>query len=150
MAKITASDLAKYVIDLHVRKQAVITNLKLQKLLYYAQGWYLAFNGEPLFNDRIEAWVHGPVVPGVFREYREFRWSPLTAAAAYAPSDEVASHVSKVLGAYGKFDASQLELMTHNEEPWRAARHGLAGDASSNREITIEAMRAFFASRVNG
>lgn len=150
MAEITASDLAKYIIDQHVRKNAVITNLKLQKLLYYAQGWYLAFNGEPLFKDRIEAWVHGPVVPCVFREYREFRWSPLTAASGYVPSNEIASHIGKVLGAYGKFDASQLELMTHNEAPWREARQGLAGDASSNREITIEAMREFFASRVNG
>ena len=48
----------------------IISNLKLQKLLYYAQGVTLALTGKPLFSDPIEAWQHGPVVPSVYRLYK--------------------------------------------------------------------------------
>jgi len=44
-----------------------ITNLKLQKLLYYCQGWHLAYHEKVLFSDPIQAWVHGPAVPNVYR-----------------------------------------------------------------------------------
>lgn len=73
----TASIIAKHILGACKAKQDFITNLKLQKLLYYSQAWHLAIYDEPLFQDRIEAWVHGPVVPSVFREYRSFRWSPI-------------------------------------------------------------------------
>src|SRR6266446_3445682 len=76
-AMTTASILAKYIIASCSDDGKSVTNLKLQKLLYYAQAWKLALHGKPLFNDRIEAWVHGPVVPVVFREYRDFKWAPL-------------------------------------------------------------------------
>ena len=46
-----------------------VTNLKVQKLVYYAQGFYLALNGKPLFNNDIKAWAHGPVVPELYQEY---------------------------------------------------------------------------------
>lgn len=47
-----------------------ISNLKLQKLVYYAQAYHLAMYGEPLFGERVEAWEHGPVVPELYREYK--------------------------------------------------------------------------------
>ena len=47
-----------------------LTNKKLQKLIYYAQAWNMAFNGEPIFEEKIEAWIHGPVVPEVYNEYK--------------------------------------------------------------------------------
>jgi uncharacterized phage-associated protein len=53
-------------------EEARLSNLKLQKLLYYAQGHYLATAGQPLFDDRIQAWSHGPVVPTVYHEYKKF------------------------------------------------------------------------------
>lgn len=49
----------------------VITNLKLQKLVYYAQGFSLALCGRPLFAERIEAWQHGPVCPALFAKYEK-------------------------------------------------------------------------------
>ncbi|MGR5987198.1 Panacea domain-containing protein [Bacillus sanguinis] len=49
-----------------------ITHLKLQKLAYYAQAWHLALNGidQPLFKDKIEAWVHGPVCPSLYSVFK--------------------------------------------------------------------------------
>ena len=46
-----------------------LTNLKLQKLLYYQQGYHLAVFGTPLFDEQVEAWMYGPVVPCVYDEF---------------------------------------------------------------------------------
>ena len=150
MAKTTASNLAKYIIATVKNSGQPITNLKLQKLLYYSQAWHLALDRQPLFEDRIEAWVHGPVVPTVFREYREFRWSPLTADENYQISTDVSKHTVKVLKAYGPLDASQLERLTHSEDPWKEARSGLAADVSSSREISRQSMQRVYTARLNG
>ena len=50
----------------------MMTNLRLQKLLYFAQGWHLARYGKPLFDDDIEAWQYGPVVPSVYNAYKQY------------------------------------------------------------------------------
>jgi uncharacterized phage-associated protein len=146
----TASTLAKYIIARCADRSELITNLKLQKLLYYSQAWHLALHGESLFRDRIEAWVHGPVVPSVFREYREFRWAPLPVDANVDISDKVATHTAKVLKTYGALDAHQLERLTHSEGPWKEARAGLPADASCTRAITLESMRNYYSARLNG
>lgn len=58
----TAKQIAKYFIWRASRDGKKVSNKKLQKLLYYAQAWYLVYNKKPLFNDDIEAWIHGPAV----------------------------------------------------------------------------------------
>ena len=68
MAISNAQDVANFFIGRFQEAQDPVTNLKLQKLLYYAQGWYLAFFDEPLFDERIEAWLHGPVVPPIYQD----------------------------------------------------------------------------------
>ena len=57
----TAKDVAEYFLS-RVDEDAgdSLSNLKIQKLAYYAQGYHLALHGTPLFNERIEAWQHGP------------------------------------------------------------------------------------------
>lgn len=101
----------------------LITNLKLQKLLYYAQGYHLALYGRPLFGDEIRAWQHGPVVKDVYHSYKDYDKRPIDVTDP-APSDlpdtavEVLDLVSK---AYGQFDAWKLREMTHAELPWKAA-----------------------------
>ncbi len=50
----------------------LLTNMKLQKLLYYEQGFHLAYFNQPLFNEAIEAWQYGPVVPLVYEHYKSF------------------------------------------------------------------------------
>ena len=49
-----------------------ISNLKLQKLMYYAQGFSLAMRGKPLFREDFEAWEHGPVIPSLYRMFRNY------------------------------------------------------------------------------
>src|SRR5690625_7450110 len=80
---LNANEIADYFIELSTPgTKENITNLKLQKLLYYAQGEYVAHNEESndeiLFNDRIEAWKHGPVVPEVYRRFSNYIFNEIS------------------------------------------------------------------------
>lgn len=98
-----------------------ISNLKLQKLLYYAQGCSLAVTGDPLFGDAIVAWQHGPVVECVYHKYKsngsngiifedDFDFSQFTA--------EENELLEEVYDTFGQYSAWKLRNMTHNETPW--------------------------------
>ena len=154
MKSTTASEVATYFISSFQKKNKEISNLKLQKLLYYAQAWHLALYDVPLFDDKIEAWVHGPVVPGVFREYKQFGWNPLSVPAPVQDAGPsifpkgVKKHLEEVAHVYGKFDAVALERMTHQESPWRDARGNLAPDAPSKNVISNPAMKKYYGARL--
>jgi len=145
MADTTADLAADYLVHLSQESGDPLTNLKLQKLLYYAQGWYLALFGKPLFDDRIEAWPHGPVVPRVYGRFKEYRWNPIAGEVA-APklSDELKEHLQEVMQVIGVNTAYQLERATHNEPPWRDARGNLPIDEPSHSEIGTESMKRHF------
>lgn len=73
-----AEDVAKYFIYLGSqqvvgdnKEREGVTNLKLQKILYFAQVYFLAKIGKPLFADPIEAWEFGPVVPNVYHKLKK-------------------------------------------------------------------------------
>jgi uncharacterized phage-associated protein len=65
-----ALTIAKWFIAWAEAEGEELSNLKLQKLLYYAQGHHLAERHQPLFTEQIQAWSHGPVVPQVYHEYK--------------------------------------------------------------------------------
>lgn len=150
MATSTADRVAEALINLSHDKQDPISNLKLQKLLYYSQAWYLAIFKKPLFNEDIEAWVHGPVVPQVFRRYRICRWSPIPKGDSEGMSPRDSRHIVEIWKAYGKFGAYDLERMTHADKPWKHARSGLLPDESSHRVITKDSMMRYYSSRLHG
>lgn len=124
-----------------------VTPLKLQKLVYYAQAWYATLNGgNKLFRDRIEAWVHGPVVPKLYQEYRDYGYNPID---RYEPNeiklnDDIKALLESVWNAYGKYDAKELEKLTHLEDPWREARKNLPVYQPSENEITLKSMVNYF------
>jgi uncharacterized phage-associated protein len=128
-----------------------ITNLKLQKLLYYAQGWILALADRPLFDDRIEAWPHGPVVPPVYGEFKKWQWNPIAenpgVPELLAPN--IIAHLDEIMQVYGVLTAFHLERLTHKEEPWLEARKGLAPDAPCNEIIKPESMRRYFKAQLS-
>jgi uncharacterized phage-associated protein len=150
MATYTADKVADTLIHLARERHIDITNLKLQKLLYYAQAWNLVFKDEELFAEDIEAWIHGPVVPSVFRRFKSFRWNTIDSPVNAVTDDALGSHLVSVLDAYGKFGANQLERLTHEEEPWRIARSGVAPDAPSNAVISKKSMKTFYTDIFNG
>ena len=78
MATLTAQDVADYFLSIVDEEQGdSLSNLKLQKLLYYAQGFHLAIKNEPLFDEDIEAWTYGPVVPSVYNQYSQHGGDPI-------------------------------------------------------------------------
>jgi uncharacterized phage-associated protein len=148
MPRTTAKRLADYILSESEKRGIAVTNLKLQKLLYYCQGWYLAFCDEPLFPERIEAWIHGPAVPPVFGCFKEYRWKTIPGGTASiedgSPDYTLPEHVSRILDAYGDMSGRELEMMTHAEKPWIAARGKLPPDVPSNAVITDGSMREYF------
>ncbi|WP_442598624.1 Panacea domain-containing protein [Neobacillus sp. D3-1R] len=104
-----------------------ITPLKLQKLLYYCQGWYMAFSkGEPLFNEDLEAWEHGPVVPDIYFKYKHHRYLTISTEIFENKNRKGKTIFDKkqldilntVWETYGHYDGKYLEELTHQEDPW--------------------------------
>ncbi|GAA3842792.1 hypothetical protein GCM10022243_06560 [Saccharothrix violaceirubra] len=119
--------------------------MKLQKLLYYAQGWHLATEHTPLFEARIEAWKRGPVVPEVY--YRHEGRSEVCSWHEGDPSRLAARErdvVASVVERYGHFSRHELSEMAHGEEPWRDARGDLPESEPSSAEVSREVMARYF------
>jgi uncharacterized phage-associated protein len=101
-----------------------ISNLKLQKLLYYAQGTHLALKKGILFPESISAWNHGPVVTSVYHKYKEHGANPLPAPKDFdisQYSEDLQDFLDEVYSVYGQFSAGKLRRMTHEEPPWQEA-----------------------------
>jgi uncharacterized phage-associated protein len=121
-----------------------LTNLRLQKLLYYAQAWSLMVRGSELFPEDMEARRHGPVVPDVYRHFAEGSSSAIVAAERVTESDlsdDEREFVGRVWEAYKRYSAVRLAEMMHDETPWRKAWDGRPAP------IPIEAIEEFFATQ---
>jgi uncharacterized phage-associated protein len=114
----------------------------MQKLLYFCQGWSLAWTGNPLFRDGIEAWKNGPVVREVYRVQRHYPLTPPGSADALTSTEQ--ETVREVVRFYGRYTAAQLIALTHREPPWRDARNGVAADDSCRNPISHQALRDYF------
>ena len=129
-----------------------ITNLKLQKLCYFAQARCLAHHGYPLFDERIEAWAHGPVVPALYRRFRQYRWMAIDPTEA-KPIRELSETQSAVLaGVWKKFSgktARQLENLTHSHAPWKDVYGDRKWGQACNEIITHEAIENFYKKHPN-
>nr|WP_264314157.1 type II toxin-antitoxin system antitoxin SocA domain-containing protein [Pseudanabaena sp. PCC 7367] len=121
-----------------------MTNMKVLKLLYYAQCLHLALYEEPLFPEEIQAWRYGPVCPPAYRFYSEFEAKQLPVPVKdflSRLSSEQQDLLDEVWAYFGKHHAYQLSGMTHLEFPWKNARQGLPSEASSTEMILLEDMK---------
>ncbi len=147
------SDIAEYFIYLSKKDNKPITNLKLQKLVYYAQAWHLVFYNKKLYDDPIEAWIHGPAIKNLYRKYKCFGFKTIkTSLGESAMKDlpkDIKLHLDDIWAAYGGYDARYLEMLTHYEEPWQEARMGLDIDESSSIEISTDTMKKYYTNRMN-
>lgn len=120
----------------------VITDLKAQKLLYYAQGMSLAKLNEPLFNDDFVAWQHGPVIPELYNELKKFGSQQIELKEDLEIkkfSNKEQELLISVYKTFGQYSAWKLRDMTHDEAPWKSVNIG--------ETITKESIRAFFSER---
>ena len=123
-----------------------ISNLKLQKLLYYSQGFSLAINNRPLFRDAIEAWEHGPVVPNVYYKYKDYGSNNIpipegTDLSLVASNNDIKEVIDEVYNVYGQFSAWKLRDMTHKEPPWNETPKG--------NVISLDKLRSYFSTMIS-
>ncbi|MFM2315354.1 MAG: hypothetical protein RLZZ04_4632 [Cyanobacteriota bacterium] len=136
-------DVANYILE----KKAPITVMKLQKLVYYSQAWSLVWDEKPLFEEEIQAWRHGPVVPELYKAHAgQFRLESLPSGDGKNLTSEEKETVDSVLETYGERSSQWLSDLTHMESPWIDARKGLPADSSSQNEITHASMAEYYSS----
>lgn len=125
-----------------------ITPLSLQKILYYAQGFYKAFFGKFLFEDDCQAWVHGPVYVNIYEKYKEFKSANISIDIDYDIEDIIVDEKREILDViikyFGYYNGKALEKMSHYETPWINARKGLLPTENSSNIINKEDIKDYF------
>lgn len=120
-----ALDIAYYFLHKANQDGDTITNLKMQKLLYYAQAWYLVNFNEPLFEDSIEAWPYGPVISKVYHQFKKFKNMPIkykdTGKEKENFTDKELDYLNQFYNKFIEYSAHTLARATHNDSPWRDA-----------------------------
>jgi uncharacterized phage-associated protein len=125
----------------------ILTNLKLQKLLYYAQAWFMALYDRELFSEDFQAWAHGPVLPSQYHRFKNYTWQPLAVDVAEpTTTNEVVEHLMEIIEVFGTETAVALEQMTHCEKPWVEARAGIPDGSASTNQIQKASMRDYYRS----
>lgn len=114
---------AEFFIRFFEEKQDHVTHLKLQKLLYYAQGIGFGRFNCKLMACQFSAWEHGPVVEEVYRKYKNSNNNPLTSDEninlSHITQDSIALEIlNETINIYGIYSAWALREKTHNETPW--------------------------------
>lgn len=135
-------DAARYLIFLSYGKNKnSLTPLKLQKVLYMAQGWSYVWDNMAAFNDDFCAWQYGPVNEKVYEVFKKYGRSeiPEEEGVAELADNSVAETLEAVWLEYGKMTAYDLVELIHRQETWRNAySHGI--------KITNSSIQKYFQS----
>ena len=144
--------------DFFLSKESISTK-KLQKLVYYSYAWSIALlNDSPeniqfkLFESDVEAWVHGPVVPELYRKYKDFGWQEIPQVKDFDESifaSEILDILQQVWDVYGGFTGNQLEAISHKEMPWIEARKGIPVCMASSEIISDKNMFIYYNEQAN-
>ncbi|MBF0176496.1 MAG: SocA family protein [Magnetococcales bacterium] len=140
---ITCLNVANYFLSLADEEAGdLISNMKLQKLVYYAQGFHLAMFDKPLFAEPVAAWTHGPVIPLLYQKFKEFGSGPIPRPERVLADrfpKELCDFLNEVYNEYGQYDAWKLRNLTHEEPPWRETYNREPGGC-----IPLDAMKDYF------
>lgn len=138
-----ALDIARYIIERCNSTNKTISNLKLQKILYFIQAEFLISKNQPCFSEKILAWDFGPVVPVVYYKYRMFGSGNIPCIKKSQISHLISSTdktlLNGVIDECAEYSASALVEITHNQTPWI-----MAYEPNKNNEITIKSIKKYF------
>jgi uncharacterized phage-associated protein len=158
-----ATKIAKYIIAKYDNVGDLLTNKKLQKLLYYIEAWSLVHINS-IIDEEFEAWVHGPVIPSVYQEYKKFSYSSIFIEyedgldsskfikAFESENQKYESHFSlieAVLNKYGSLSSRDLELLSHSEKPWIITRKNFSPIDNCSEIIDKTLIREFYSSLIS-
>lgn len=132
-----AIDVAEQFIARFYKTKTSVTNLKLQKLLYYAQGWSIGLFNKKMFPEPVEAWKYGPVVESVYHTYSHFKFTPIETSV---PEVRKVITIDAAFKVYGHLSASELSRKTHLEPPWQNSYR----EGAFNIPIEAEKLRDYF------
>lgn len=119
-------------------KNHELTDIQIQKLTYYAYSWYMIKNnGEKIFKEQPQAWVHGPVFRSLYDAMKSERFYN-EKLEENTILDSIKNFLEIIFNIYGKFSGNELEKMTHSETPWINARKGKLPHERSERLISDE------------
>lgn len=135
-------------------KNIPLTNLKLQKLVYIAHGYFLGWKGKPLVQDPVEAWKYGPVIRSI---YKQFKGSSdvinVTNEDILTDLDndpDANDCIAKVLDLYGNFTAKELVDITHQKDtPWFDAWNNIFSIFSSRKIIDNNEIKNHYRKVIN-
>lgn len=144
----------------------IVDQLKLQKLMFYAHGWYLANTHKPLFDEDIEAWPWGPVVKDVYNQTRSYGRTQITkkikelaedlcGGFAYAhpkpiENQDIKDFLEEMWQMHRQYTGIQLCNSTHAEgEPWTVIYELNNKDLSSRPNIPNHLIETVFISKLN-
>lgn len=151
--------IANYFIDKGKADNDPLTPMKLLKLVYIANGWHLAYTDKPLFEDRVEAWKYGPVIPELYHEFKHYGHEPIQKHAQEpaclhtshreSSNSEVFTDIEHFLDAvwdeYKVHDAIYLSSLTHmSGTPWDIANR------NGEPVIDNEVIRDYYRKKMEG
>ncbi|MCH9845070.1 MAG: DUF4065 domain-containing protein [Alphaproteobacteria bacterium] len=141
---IDAKDVAQYILE----KTGELTGIKLQKLCYYSQAWSLVWDDNSLFDNRIEAWIGGPVIPDLWHCHKGvYKVDTSTFGGDSSKLQESQRNtIDKVIEYYMQFSSHQLSDITHQEYPWIRARKGLPSNVRGSNVIDNATMSQYYSS----
>lgn len=138
-----AIDVAKYIILFCKEHGYSISNLKLQKLLYFVQAQFLIALNRAAFHERIEAWDFGPVVPEVYQCFKIWGNSEIPLVVAKGAGEKIYECdqrvMDEILNECAPYSASYLVEVTHKQDPWVDAY-----EKYCNNVITEKSIEEFF------
>ena len=153
-------DVCRYIINYSNRQEYGISNLKLQKILYFIQAAFLCYTKthKPCFPEEIEAWDFGPVVPVAYHEFKQYGGCDIPTIETYIDIDfdniwnskriifneniisvEDRETINAVVDRFAEYTATDLVALTHNQSPWRDVYV-----PHQNNIITQDSIRSYF------
>jgi len=122
-----SKEIANCFIHFSTKNGNAVSAMKLQKLVYYAHGWFLGITDEALISEEIQAWQYGPVIPSLYQEFKKYGSTRIENYAKIGFDDSgckpdnptLLAFIEKIWSVYGKLSATQLSKMTHESgSPW--------------------------------
>jgi len=145
----TAMNVAELFLSWANRDGDLITNLKMQKLLYYAQAWYVVnLKNKSLFNEVIEAWELGPVIPIVYHYFKKYGYNSISyidngnEEKPFTPAQ--LDYLKQFYGKFIGFSAHALVNMSHNEGPWK----NTFKEGETNKVIPNSLMKSYYSTLI--
>lgn len=138
-----ATDVAKYI----CAQAGAMTAVKLQKLVYYCQAWSLVWDEEPLFEEEIQAWANGPVVPELYQVHRglfKVDESTFESGNVEALTENQRDSIDRVLEALQDKSGQWLSELSHGELPWQEARGGVPPMERGGAVISLAVMHEYY------